>query len=78
MWNKHDRIKRDTVIGKKPDGGVGLVDIELKYKALHVKAAWSNILVNRPCLNHIINSYLSRFQIDINIIRDKILQFYNY
>ena len=67
VWNKHDRIKRDTVIGKKADGGVGLVDIELKFKAL--KAAWSKILVNKDCvLNHIIDSYLSRFQIDINYI----------
>ena len=67
MWNKHDRIKRDTVIGKEADDGVGLVDIELKFKAL--KAAWSKILVNKDCvLNHIIDSYLSRFQIDINYI----------
>ena len=33
VWNKHDRIKRDTVIGKKADGGVGLVDIESEFKA---------------------------------------------
>ena len=67
MWNKHDRIKRDTVKGEKADGGVGLVDIELKFKAL--KAAWSKILVNKDCvLNHIIDSYLSRFQIDIDYI----------
>ena len=65
MWNKHDRIKRDTVIGKKADGGVGLVDIKLKLKVL--KVAWSKILVIEDCvLNHIIDSYLSRFQIDIN------------
>ena len=67
MWNKHDIIKRDTVIGKKAVGGVGLVDIELKFKAL--KAAWSILLVNKDCvLNHIIDSYLGRFQRDINNI----------
>ena len=66
MWNKHDRIKRDTVIGKKADGRVGLVDIEL-FKAL--KMAWSKILVNKDCvLNHIIDSYLGGFQKDIKYI----------
>ena len=51
----------------KADGGVGLVDIELKFKAL--KAAWSKILVNKDCVsNHIMDSYLGRFQIDFNCI----------
>ena len=67
MCNKHDTIKRHTVIGKKADGGVGLADTELKFKDL--KAAWSKILVNKDCvLNHIIDSYLGRFQKDINYI----------
>ena len=53
------------MIGKKTDCGVGLVYIELKFKAL--KAAWFKILIKKDCvLNHIIYSYLSRFQIDIN------------
>lgn len=34
IWDKRDRIKRDTIIGKIEDGGVGLVDIELKLKAI--------------------------------------------
>ena len=42
LLNKHDRSKRDTVIRKEKDGGVGLVDTELKFKTL--KAAWSKIL----------------------------------
>ena len=48
------------MIGKKVDGGVGLVDIELK---------WSKILINKDyVINHIIDNYLGRFQIDINYI----------
>ena len=39
---KHDRIKRDAKRGKEEEGGVGFVDIELKFKAL--KAPWSNVL----------------------------------
>ena len=36
---------------------------------LALKAAWSKILVNKDCvLNNIIDSYLGRFQIDINYI----------
>ena len=53
------------MIGK--DGGVGLVDIELKFKAL--KAAWCKILVNKDCVfENIINSYLGCFPIDIYYI----------
>ena len=49
------RIKRYSVIGKQEDGGVALVDIELKFKAL--KSAWSKILVNKDCiLNHLVHS----------------------
>lgn len=32
LWDKHDRIKRNTVIGKREDGGLGLVDIEIKFE----------------------------------------------
>lgn len=29
-----DRKKRDTVTGRQEDGGVGVIDIESKFKAL--------------------------------------------
>lgn len=49
IWNKRDRIKRDTIIGKSEDGGVGLVDIELKLKA--IKASWvKDLQMNLACL----------------------------
>ena len=40
--DKRDRIKRDTIIGNVEDGGIGLVDVELKLKA--IKASWTKIL----------------------------------
>ena len=38
IWNKTDRIKRNTIIGHIKDGGLGITDVESKIKAL--KAAW--------------------------------------
>ena len=38
IWNKKDRIKRNTMIGNIYQGGINLVDIESKIKSL--KAAW--------------------------------------
>lgn len=37
IWNKHDRIRRDKVIGKQENGGKGYVDIELRLSASLVK-----------------------------------------
>ena len=34
LWNKRDRIKRNTLIGPICDGGIKIVDIESKIKAL--------------------------------------------
>ena len=56
IWDKRDRIKRDTIIGNVEDGGIGLVDVELKLKA--IKASWTKRLVDQSCiLNRIINGY---------------------
>lgn len=33
IWNKHDRIKRNTLIGKIEEGGIGVIDIELEVKS---------------------------------------------
>ena len=38
IWNKTDRIKRNTIIGKLSDGGVRMIDFELKLRA--IKASW--------------------------------------
>lgn len=53
IWNKHDRIRRDTVIGKRENGGKGYVDIELRLSASLVKR-----LTDEPnVINNLVNSY---------------------
>lgn len=59
IWNKRDRIKRDTIIGKIEDGGVGLVEIELKLKV--IKASLVKRLVDESCmLNNIFQGYIKK------------------
>lgn len=36
MWNKTDRIKRNTIISEVHEGRIGLVDIESKFTAMKV------------------------------------------
>ena len=38
LWNSRDRIKKNTIIGKIRDGGLGLIDIHATFKAM--KASW--------------------------------------
>lgn len=38
IWNKSERIKRNTLIGNVRNGGLGIIDVESKLKAL--KAVW--------------------------------------
>ena len=38
LWGKRDRIKRNTLIGPIIRGGIGIVDIESKFKSM--KASW--------------------------------------
>lgn len=59
ILDKRDTIKRDTIIGKIEDGGVGLVDIELKLKA--IKASWVKRRVDESCmLNNIFQGYIKK------------------
>ena len=53
VWQKNERIKRNTIIGKIEMGGIGLVDIETKLKAL--KAAWVTRILNS---NGLLSSYV--------------------
>ena len=43
IWGSRDRIKRNTLIGRPEQGGIGVVDIESKFKSL--KASWVARLV---------------------------------
>lgn len=53
---------RDTVIGKRENGGKGYVDIELRLSASLVKR-----LTDEPnVINNLVNSYLNVMKIDLN------------
>ena len=56
LWNKTDRIKRNTLIGDILDGGIGIIDLESKLQAL--KAMWIPRLLTT---NHIVKEYLDSF-----------------
>lgn len=67
IWNKRERIKRETVIGKQGNSGLSLVDIELKLKA--IKASWVKRLIDESNVNNnIVNSYLNVMKIDLNYL----------
>ena len=51
IWNKTDRIKRNSLIAPTIEGGIGIIDIETKLKAL--KASWVNRLVDKNSINRI-------------------------
>ena len=56
IWNKRDRIKRNTLIGNTLDGGLHVVDLESKFKAL--KASWVPKIVS---CNHRLKDFLAGF-----------------
>ena len=45
LWKKKDRIKRNTLIGKVNQGGIGIVDIESKFSA--AKASWIRRILDK-------------------------------
>lgn len=56
--------KKDTVIGRQEDGGIGVVYIQSKFKALK---ALLRILIDKRCIIiKIMNSYLRVLNEDIN------------
>jgi exonuclease III len=77
IWNKRDRIKRNTLIGKIEDGGLNMVDIQSHFEAL--KAAWKDRIISQPKSewNRIAYKYINQFgkngvifETDITEIKD--------
>ena len=59
IWNKTDRIKRNTLIGDVKSGGIGVIDIETKLKSL--KATWVSKLFKNKCIMYdIVKGYLEK------------------
>ena len=62
LWNKTDRIKRNTIIGGILDGGIGVIDIETKLKSL--KAIWvAKLLKSKNTMYEIIKGYLNKLNL---------------
>jgi len=66
IWNKVDRIKRNTMINKLENGGLNMIDIESKANSL--KAAWiPRLLVNKR-LSSVLNMYLERENMSLEML----------
>ena len=62
MWNKTERIKRNTLIGNIADGGIGVIDIETKIMSL--KAIWvSKLLKSKNTMYDIVKGYLNKMNV---------------
>ena len=67
IWNKRDRIKRNSIIGSIDNGGIGIVDIETKMHAL--KASWVSRIVNsKQNLYDFVNSFCTKNNISIDYL----------
>ena len=59
IWNSRDRIKRNVLINSIEKGGIGIVDVESKLKAL--KASWVKRIINKNSnIYEIVNSFFCR------------------
>ena len=74
LWNKRDRIKRNTLIAIKKNGGLQMIDLESKNKAL--KAAWVCRIIKNKCKNrYFIEEKLKSLNLPVNyIIKSNIRQ----
>lgn len=67
IWNKTDRIKRNTLIGHVKEGGLGITDVDSKIKAL--KASWvPRLKETKHCIKSYVNSYCSPINIDMDYL----------
>ena len=68
IWNKTDRIKRKTLINTIENGGLNMIDLESKYKAL--KASWIPKLLSNEKHCAVLNFYLKRKGICLKTVID--------
>ncbi len=66
LWDSNERIKRKTLIGKKTKGGIGMIDIFCKDKAL--KAGWIRRLALKNPNSDFVNMCLEKHGIDCNYL----------
>ena len=67
LWNSRDRIKRNTLIGPVKSGGINVVDIVTKLKALKSSGV-SRLLKNKGQICMFLNSILRNNKCTLNYI----------
>ena len=73
IWDKMERIKRSTLVSRKTDGGLGMLDIQTQFEAL--KAAWIPRILkceHEPHWKELPNKYLRRFGKDHYVLKTSI------
>ena len=50
IWKKIDRIKRHALICSIEQGGIGIINVESKFKA--AKASWISIISDKSSMIH--------------------------
>ena len=68
LWNKKDRIKRNTLILKKTEGGLKMIDVASKIESL--KAAWIVRLYKFKKYGNVLESILLKHGINLKILID--------
>mgnify|MGYP000527767340 FL=1 len=67
IWKKRDRIKRNTLIGKIEQGGIGVINIESKFHA--AKASWiSRILNENSVIHRALSAVMRQYKLTISDI----------
>lgn len=67
MWNKTNRIKKNTIIGEVYEGGIGLVDIESKFTTLKDMWIW-RLLSTEHDIKHVFTSFCKDTKFDIEYL----------
>ena len=66
LWNKVDRIKRNTLISKYEQGGIKMIDVE--SMAASLKAAWIPRLINLKDNECMLFEYLHKYGLNIYVL----------
>ena len=64
LWNSRDRIKRNVLISPIEYGGIGIVDVETKLKALKACCV-SRIIKPGSKILEFVNSFLNAYNVNV-------------
>ncbi len=66
IWHKKERIQRNTLIGDIDRGGIGMIDIESKIRAIRV--TWVKHLLGTHTWSSVLEAFLSKLGINIELL----------